>query len=363
MTDATVTPNPETPAEVGAAQPLSPDVPHRLRARAPEPDGPECFTCGTGPDTGPLHPDPRGRRYDSGAPVLYCGTHVPDATPVQAAAKVMAAAMEHGLATARELAQAEEDAGLLFDPQRAQDIADSARAQARAELEAELATPSEEIAELRQAKQQMDGIRRLLAGRPHTDLMLVREILIAADPTTPIGAPLPVTWEGTVMGPSGDTEGENTIVPLSTSHGGAAALVLDTEQRLALGGLLLTHTHTGETCPTPGCGIDAATVDEADPTMWGWILVQVAGTDTPARWYCNPWCASGAITAAGAELAAADQAAAVEGEPRCVRCGCTDSQACPGGCHWVANRRLVDLCSACATPAELAVSGGAPWPA
>ncbi|MFJ2719407.1 hypothetical protein [Streptomyces sp. NPDC087437] len=384
MTDVTVTLNPDTPAEVEAAQPASPDVPHHLQARAPEPTSPECFTCGTGPNTGPLHPDPRGRRYDSGAPVLYCGTHVPDATPVQAAAKVMAAAMEHGLATARELAQAEEDAGLLFDPQRAQDIADSARAQARAELEAELAAPSEEIAELRQAKQQLDGIRRLLAGRRHTDLMLVREILIAADPTTRIGAPLSVTWDGVVMGPSGDTVGGNTIVPLTASHGGAAALVVDTEQRLALGGLLLTHAHTG--CLTPGCGIEAATVDESDPAMWGWILVQVAGTDTPARWYCNPWCASGAITAAGAELAAVDQADAVDpdeqaaapaasaaeealaaptadaagdDEPRCVRCGCTDSQACPGGCHWVANRRLVDLCSACATPAELAVSGGA----
>ncbi|MFJ4551065.1 hypothetical protein ACIP4X_17870 [Streptomyces sp. NPDC088817] len=46
-------------------------------------------------------------------------------------------------------------------------------------------------------------------------------------------------------------------------------------------------------------------------------------------------------------------------EPQCVRCGCTDSQACPGGCHWVANRRDVPLCSACATPAELAVSGSA----
>jgi hypothetical protein len=27
----------------------------------------------------------------------------------------------------------------------------------------------------------------------------------------------------------------------------------------------------------------------------------------------------------------------------CRRCGCTDEQACPGGCHWVAD----DLCSAC----------------
>ncbi|MEU3346373.1 hypothetical protein ABZ723_15585 [Streptomyces sp. NPDC006700] len=398
---ATATPPPPAApaptAEVVA--PVSTDVPHRLRARAPEPQGPECFTCGT--DQSLLYPDPRGRHYDSGAHVLYCGTHVPDTTPVQAATKVMNAAMENGSATPRELAQAEHDAGLLFDPQRAQDIADNARTQAHLEFAAELGHLRQGVATLSHFKDQLDGIRRALSGRPDNDLVFVREVLAAADPQAPFGAPLPVTWDGIVMGPSDDTEGENTLVPLTTSHGGAAALVLDTEQRLALGGWLLAHAHTG--CPTPGCGIDAATVDEADPTMWGWILVQVAGTDTPARWYCNPWCASGAITAAGAELAAVDpdeQASdplaqgdplaygptgircgcgkdahsnlvpcapaaeatasdAVEGESRCVRCGCTDSRACPGGCHWVANRRDVPLCSACATPAELAVSGGA----
>ncbi|MFD5468852.1 hypothetical protein [Streptomyces sp. NPDC127105] len=379
-TAATMTP-PAAPAPTtSVVAPVSPDVPDRLRARAPEPDGPECFTCGT--DQSLLYPDPRGRRYDSGAAVLYCGTHVPDAPPVQAAAKVMNAAMENGSATPCELAQAEHDAGILFDPQGAQDIADSARIQAYLEFADELGSLRQDVAALSHFKAQLDGIRSALAGRPDNDLVFVREVLAAADPKAPFGAPLPVTWDGIVMGPSGDTDGENTLVPLTTSHGGPAALVLDTEQRLALGGWLLAHAHTG--CPTPGCGIDAATVDEADPTMWGWILVQVAGTDTPARWYCTPWCASGAITAAGAELAAADQADAVDpdeqapapaapaaeddpeapadavdSESHCVRCGCTDSRACPGGCHWVANRRDVPLCSACATPAELAVSGGA----
>ncbi|MGW5123020.1 hypothetical protein ACWEQ7_02965 [Streptomyces sp. NPDC004069] len=287
--------------------PVSPDVSDRLRAQAPETGGPECFTCGTTQSL--LYPDPHGHRYDSGAQVLYCGTHVPDATPVQAAAKVMTAAMEGGSATPRDLAQAEEDAGLLFDPKRAQDIADSARKQARTESAAELARLQQDVTTLTRFKSQLDGIRRLLSGRPDSDLMFVREILAAADPATSFGAPLPVSWDGIVMGPSGDTEDERTIVPLTTSHGGRAALVLDAEQRLALGGLLLAHAHTA--CPTPGCGIEAATVDESDPAMWGWILVQVAGTDTPARWYCNPWCASGAITAAGAELTAVDQADAV----------------------------------------------------
>ncbi|PZG97832.1 hypothetical protein C1I97_25185 [Streptomyces sp. NTH33] len=350
--------------------PATPDAPHHLRTPFPEPAGRECFMCGTNESL--LYPDPRGRRYDSGAPVLYCGTHVPDATPVQAAAKVMASAMENGSATPRELAQAEENAGLLFDPQRAQDIADGAREQARAESAAEIARLREEVASLAHFKAQLDGIRSALAGRPDSDLMFVREILAAADPQAPFGAPLSVTWDGIVMGPSGDTLRERTLVPLTTSHGGKAALALGAEQRLALGGLLLTHTHTGETCPTPDCGIEAVTLDEADPTMEGWILVQVAGTDSPARWYCNPWCASAAISEAGAELAADDQADAVDpdqqasavpvveddDEPRCVRCGCTDSRACPGGCHWIPNQQMVDLCSVCATPDELAYAAG-----
>lgn len=28
---------------------------------------------------------------------------------------------------------------------------------------------------------------------------------------------------------------------------------------------------------------------------------------------------------------------------RCRECGCTELQACPGGCHWIE----IDLCSAC----------------
>ncbi|MFF3256493.1 DUF6919 domain-containing protein [Actinacidiphila glaucinigra] len=34
-------------------------------------------------------------------------------------------------------------------------------------------------------------------------------------------------------------------------------------------------------------------------------------------------------------------------EPRCVRCGCTENKACPGGCWWVPNESMQDLCSAC----------------
>ncbi|MEU1276507.1 hypothetical protein [Streptomyces sp. NPDC005799] len=43
----------------------------------------------------------------------------------------------------------------------------------------------------------------------------------------------------------------------------------------------------------------------------------------------------------------------VEDVARCVRCGCTEEAACEGGCYWVPNAQMVDLCSACATPEEL----------
>ncbi|MFI5685852.1 hypothetical protein [Streptomyces sp. NPDC051636] len=47
-------------------------------------------------------------------------------------------------------------------------------------------------------------------------------------------------------------------------------------------------------------------------------------------------------------------------EARCVRCGCTEDHACEGGCYWVPNRQLIDLCSACATTEELQAMGYVP---
>ncbi len=37
-------------------------------------------------------------------------------------------------------------------------------------------------------------------------------------------------------------------------------------------------------------------------------------------------------------------------EAKCVRCGCTDSRACDGGCSWVVVNRLLGqgICSECA---------------
>jgi hypothetical protein len=44
----------------------------------------------------------------------------------------------------------------------------------------------------------------------------------------------------------------------------------------------------------------------------------------------------------------------VDDVARCARCGCTEDAACKSGCYWVPNQQLIDLCSACATPDELA---------
>lgn len=46
-----------------------------------------------------------------------------------------------------------------------------------------------------------------------------------------------------------------------------------------------------------------------------------------------------------------------EDVPRCIRCGCTDEQACPGGCTWVPGSMDGDLCSRCADDGE-----GGPYP-
>lgn len=239
------------------------------------------------------------------------------ATPVQAAAGVIRASIEQGHGTPAEIAQAEEDAGLLFDPQRGKDIDTAAREQSAAEYRAEIEDLRERLGSQEWFRTRLQAVIALCVGRPDWHMMSVREILNAADvPTAPApgdGPLLALHWDRIVMGPSGDTPRENTLVPCRTQHGSPAALVLDDEQRLALGGLLLASLHAAEACQMLGCGqteseLDAY-CDEFNRDLSGWILLRVHGTDGPARWWCSSWCANSAITAAGAELAAADAAA------------------------------------------------------
>lgn len=236
------------------------------------------------------------------------------ATPVQAAAGVIRASIEQGHTTPAEIAQAAEDAGLLHDPQRSQEIDTAAREQSAAVYRAEIEDLQERLGSQEWFRTRLQAVIALCAGRPDWHMMSVREILTAADvPTAPAtapatGAPLQLTWNRIVMGPSGDSPHENTLVPCRTSHGSPAALILDDEQRLALGGLLLASLHAAEACQTPSCGLADDQLDVSDPSVWGWIQVRVHGTDSPPRWWCSSWCANSAITAAAAELAAADRA-------------------------------------------------------
>lgn len=65
-------------------------------------------------------------------------------------------------------------------------------------------------------------------------------------------------------------------------------------------------------CTTPRCGTPAADLDAADPAIPGWLLLRVAGTDSPGRWVCSPWCLEGVLDEAAAELVLADSAAALD---------------------------------------------------
>jgi hypothetical protein len=156
----------------------------------------------------------------------------------------------------------------------------------------------------------------LVAGRPDTDLMTVRELraAVAAPPTA--GGPLPVTWSGSVANPPGDSPRERTLVPLTTSHGTPACLALGDEERARLAGLLAATLHPAEACTTPRCG-ESERQPDPDPYVddgarLGWIAVRVCGAPGPLRWWCSPACAGSAITAAGADMAAADRAAATD---------------------------------------------------
>lgn len=232
---------------------------------------------------------------------------------VQLAAGVIRAAMANDCATAHEIAQAEQDAGILFDPQRAEEIASAARADERGKCAAELTAAAQD----RQARDwfhdRWRAVGQLCEGRPLNYMVEVGEVLTALDGRAPKTLPLTIRWDGSVNGPSGDGPGETTLVGGTTARGGRAVLVLDDDQGLQLGDRLLATLHATETCHTPGCGEPNLSPDEADhPAMAGWISVEVAGIKNGPRWWCNPACAYAAITAGGTELKTDGQAAAVD---------------------------------------------------
>ncbi|MEV0112326.1 hypothetical protein AB0H77_03580 [Streptomyces sp. NPDC050844] len=199
-----------------------------------------------------------------------------------------------------------------YDGLTVEAIAQGAVDQAQAEDRVELTRVRQDREALAWFHSRWKIAATLCEGRPLEYLLSVGEVLAALDGQMPTTLPLTMTWDGQVTGPDGDGPGEATFVPCNTSRGGRAVLALDDDQRLQLGEKLLATLHTTETCHTPGCGQTADELGGSGPPLQGWIRVQVAGVDGPARWWCTAWCANSAITAAGAELAALDQAAAVD---------------------------------------------------
>lgn len=306
----------------------NPDVPARLVVQRPEPLMPMCADCGN--RRSPLAP--RGEeRYPSGAQVLTClGTCPP--TPRNAATGIITAAINDGRGTPAEIADAEEAAGLLFDPELAKAIADGAYQQAKAETAAELAAARQDREALDWFHSRWLAAGQLCEGRDPQHMLNVGEILTALDGRVPTRVPLTVTWDGIVANPTGDQPGEDTLVAVTTARGGQAVLVLDDDQRQTLAALLdLQVRDIRRPCPTKSCGTDHD-LDASD--LFGWSRLQVASLGDGPRWYCSDMCVFDALARAGHEPAFDDQAAAVDpgqqhpyGDPLAygpsgIRCGC-----------------------------------------
>ncbi|MEV6122962.1 hypothetical protein AB0M23_21010 [Streptomyces sp. NPDC052077] len=295
--------------------------------------------------SGPTPPEFQPRPLHKALPGLV---HVPAS---EAAAAVIAATMEaNAAATGEDLAQAEQRAGLLFDPVSVDAAVRASAAQARAEAAAE-------ISELRR---QRDAVLRLCEGRRGDDLLLVSAVAAAAEcGTTALdGFPMALTWTRTTAVPTVDARTGRAVVHCATPYGGRADLVVEDVERQALAAALDTPVPGGAPCPhAADCGT-TADLDGSDPVLFGWSRLDVAGSGDGSRWYCSPACVSRALARAGAELAAADALFPGAGadEATCVGCGCTEDTPCPGGCYWVHTASMSDLCSACASPQQLAAA-------
>ncbi|MDQ0829504.1 hypothetical protein QF032_001348 [Streptomyces achromogenes] len=246
-------------------------------------------------------------------------TPAPEALPPEptralvAAEGVIAAAMKRGAATPRELAQAEQDAGLLFDAQAAQDIADAAAEQAHAEAQAAISERGRQLARVAGDHRKLTAVMRLLEGRPGTHLLTVAEIAAAAEyATTPFdSAPMTLGWTGGVDIPGpGDTR-KKAVIECMSSYGGRAVLVVEGDARRNLASQLdleLRDPHAP--CATEGCGTDH---DLGGGDLFGWSRLEIASLGEGARWYCSDMCVMDALSRAGHDVAAADRAAA--GDP------------------------------------------------
>lgn len=358
-------------AQTAASVPLATPPSHR------EPLLPVCVTCGA--RRGPLVQ--RGDLYDSGAQVFICASRDCMPGPLEPAVLTGPQDMQPRPPVT---SAPEADVTRTYDAATVEAIAVQARAQERADMRAELTAAAEavETAEyfhalwLSTAPVQAGcrAVRELCEGRADHYHLPVSAILGALDGPRSAIEPrsLALAWDGIVAPPAGDRPDETTLIGCVTGLGGRAVLELTEDQRHDLAARLAATVYPAEACATPGCGLPDDTLNAASPSVWGWIRLDVAGTQDGPRWWCSPACATAAMTAAGAELAAADQLSAVDpgqqtpalpaeaegsvddGEAQCARCGCSARRRCPGGCYWVLNAALVVMCSSCADPQELA---------
>ncbi|MGC5034141.1 hypothetical protein ACPXCS_06070 [Streptomyces sp. DT190] len=247
----------------------------------------------------------------------------PAATVTEAAAAVLDARIaQDGGATAEELAEAEQNAGILFDPARVKAVADAARAQGYAEaaadlegVRAELQDARRELAKTAGDHRRLQAVMRLCEGHRGDDLVMVAAIATAAEcgSTALDGIPMPLTWDRSADIPEATDPDKRVTVHCRSSYGGRAHLTINGEDRQALASLLdaelVRDIHA--TCATAGCGT-AENLDPTNPFLAGWIRIEVACTEGGPRWYCSPQCVSNAVARAGEELAAAEQLAAVD---------------------------------------------------
>lgn len=238
-------------------------------------------------------------------------------TTVEAAAAVLSAEMDEreGWSSAQQLAEAERQAGILFDAASVEAAVSAAREQAHAEDKAELAERGRQLALMAGVRRQLDAVLRVCEGRPGTDLLLTAVVAAAAEyGTTPYDTvPMTLTWTGSVTIPDAHSIRKQAIVHCTSSHGARADLVITGDARLKLASLLDAVTRdVNAPCLTPGCGAEED-LDPSDPALFGWARVEVAGVEGGPRWYCTPMCVSNALARAGDDLALADDQAAVGG--------------------------------------------------
>lgn len=118
-------------------------------------------------------------------------------------------------------------------------------------------------------------------------------------------------------------------------------------------------TCAGQACTVSGCGSLDGYLDTTVRARAEWTQIRTGSSSEEAsRWYHSAPCAASALT--GTASPAPALAVPVR---QCAACGCTQDNACPGGCHWQPTARMEDLCSACVGPDGLCTTPDCGTPA